>query len=74
MITCKDLVDLLSAYVDGELDGTTARRLEEHLRDCRECEAFLNTFRKTRALAREAAEATMPPELRARLQRFFRET
>ncbi len=73
MVTCKDLVDLLSEYTDGELDRATARRLEKHLRGCRECTAFLNTFRKTRAMTREAAEAAMPPELRARLRRFLRD-
>ncbi len=73
MMTCKDLVDLLSEYVDGELDRATARRLEQHLRGCVECTAFLNTFRKTRAMTREAAEAAMPPELRARLRRFLRD-
>ncbi len=73
MITCKDLVDLLSDYVDGELDWATARRLKKHLRGCVDCTAFLNTFRKTRAMTREAAEAAMPPELRARLRRFLRD-
>ncbi len=73
MITCKDLVDLLSGYVDGELDPATARQLEEHLRDCVDCTAFLNTFRKTRAMTPEAAEAAMPQELRARLLCFLRD-
>lgn len=73
MMTCKDLVDLLSEYVDGELDRATARRLERHLRGCVECTAFLNTFRNTRAMTREAAQAAMPQELRARLRRFLRD-
>ena len=73
MMTCKDLVDLLSEYVDGELDPATARQLEEHLRGCVECTAFLNTFRKIRSMTRESVEAAMPAELRARLRRFVRD-
>ncbi len=73
MMTCKGLVDLLSEYVDGELDRATGRRLEQHLRGCVECTAFLKTFRKTRAMTREAAEAAMPQELRMRLRRFLRD-
>ncbi|MBI4496109.1 MAG: zf-HC2 domain-containing protein [Deltaproteobacteria bacterium] len=73
MMTCKDLVDLLSEYVDGELDAATARQLEEHLRDCVDCKAFLDTFRRARTMTRAAVETAMPVELRARLRRFLRD-
>ncbi len=73
MMTCKDLVDLLSDYVDGQLDPAAARRLERHLRGCADCTAFLNTFRKMQRMTRAAAQAAMPEELRARLRRFQRE-
>ena len=73
MMTCKDLVDLLSEYVDGELAPPTARLLEKHLRGCKDCSAFLNTLRRTRTMTRAAVEAAMPAELRTRLRRFLRD-
>ncbi len=73
MMTCQDLVDLLSEYVDRELDPAAARQLEDHLRGCDDCTAFLNTFRRTRTMTRAAVEAAMPAEPRARLRRFVRD-
>ncbi|OGC00482.1 MAG: hypothetical protein A3G35_09110 [candidate division NC10 bacterium RIFCSPLOWO2_12_FULL_66_18] len=72
MITCREMVDLLSDYVDGHLEPTLARQLEAHLRGCTECTAFLRTFKETLALAKEAACEEMPEELKVRLRDFLR--
>ena len=74
MITCREMVDLLSEYVDGHLDPALARQLEAHLRGCTECTAFLRTFRTTQALTKEAACQEMPVELKVRLRAFLRNT
>ena len=74
MITCREMVDLLSDYVDGHLERALARRLKAHLRGCSECTAFLRTFRTTQALTKEAACQEMPAELKVRLRSFLRAT
>lgn len=73
MLRCRDIVELLGEYLDGELDLATAEALTAHLADCQECTAFLNTYRGTVRAARQLTESDLPPQLRERLLRFLRE-
>jgi anti-sigma factor RsiW len=72
-LTCRQLVNMLSDYVDGELPPTLQRRLEAHLEGCTPCTAFLQTFKQTQTLAQSLHDEDMPPELRQRLRSFLRE-
>lgn len=44
---CRKMFAALSQYVDGDLDASFCKELEEHMRGCDPCEAFLATLRKT---------------------------
>ena len=70
-MTCKDVIEILSDYLEEALGPDTIARLEQHLRDCPPCVAYLNTFRKSRELAGEASQVAMPPEMRQRLRSFL---
>jgi len=70
-MTCKDAIELFSDYLEAAVDAEALARLEEHLRDCPPCVAYLNTFRRSRELAREASQVEMPPELKRRLRQFL---
>jgi anti-sigma factor (TIGR02949 family) len=72
-IGCREVVDLLVDYLDGELGAETVKGLEEHLSGCDSCTAFLNTYRKTIALSQKLKYGDIPPELRKRLRDFLRE-
>ena len=39
-LTCAAVMDVLSAYVDGDIDRTVAARVEAHVSQCRQCERF----------------------------------
>lgn len=39
-LRCREVLALLADYVDGELDGPTTDRVNEHLRGCDACEKF----------------------------------
>ncbi len=71
--TCREVFDLLSDYVDGELAREEHEALSRHLGACPPCEQFLKTFQKTRDLCRESLFEEMPDEMRSRLRSFFRE-
>lgn len=43
-IRCMQVLDHLSAYLDGELDAATVDKIEEHLRGCNWCEQFGREF------------------------------
>ena len=73
MSTCKELVELLADYLEGQLPPEVAREIDQHLADCPPCLNFLKTYRATTHLIREVACEDIPPEVGERLQRFLRE-
>ena len=72
-MTCQDVIEILSDYLEEALGPAAIERLEQHLRDCAPCVAYLNTFRKSRELAGEASQVAMPPEMTQRLRSFLSE-
>lgn len=70
--TCKDSIELLLEYLDGELNGELRARLEEHLGGCSPCEDFLKSYKATPTLCRKALAREMPREVAAKLTDFLR--
>ncbi|CAN5581762.1 hypothetical protein BH09PLA1_BH09PLA1_04980 [soil metagenome] len=54
MITCRELIDFLDDYIDGTMSAPQRRAVHEHLRVCRDCVNYLNSYRATIALGRDA--------------------
>ena len=73
MTCCKECVDLLYDYLEGELDPESNARLEEHFADCPPCIAFLNTYKSVTNLSRKAlADIEMPEMVQVKLQEFLK--
>ena len=70
-MTCRELIDLLADYLDSTLSQAAVVELEDHLAKCAECQAYLNTYRSTKALAAQAGSVEMPAEMRRRLSEFL---
>jgi anti-sigma factor RsiW len=68
---CKECVDLLGDYVEGNLPADRARALEDHLSLCPPCITFVRTYRATRKLCRSALAREMPSELAHSLSAFL---
>jgi anti-sigma factor RsiW len=66
-MTCRELVELLIDFVSDELPPESRTRIEQHLRRCPPCEAYLDSYRATIRLTRQLPCAPIPPELKARL-------
>jgi anti-sigma factor (TIGR02949 family) len=64
-VTCEELIEFLHAYLDGELAEDRRRLFERHLERCPSCVAYLDSYRRTIALARDSAAPgdPEPPEL-----------
>jgi anti-sigma factor RsiW len=45
--TCKQIADLLLAYINDELSPYRRRSFKAHLRACPDCVRFLRTYKKT---------------------------
>ncbi|MCH8157257.1 MAG: zf-HC2 domain-containing protein [Nitrospinae bacterium] len=72
MICCKECLELLCDYLDGELDSKVSASLEEHFEDCPPCIAFVNTYKSTTHLCRTTLKNVEIPEVvQARLKEFI---
>jgi anti-sigma factor RsiW len=72
-LSCQELVELLTDYLEGRLSPGEKARFEEHLTICEGCQTYLDQMRQTiRALGR-LTEETIPPDARAELLQAFRQ-
>lgn len=72
MICCKECLELLCDYLDGELDPKVSSSLEEHFQDCPPCIAFVNTYKSTTDLCRTTLkDVDIPEAVQARLKEFI---
>jgi anti-sigma factor RsiW len=46
-LTCQELIDFIAAYLDGELSDEEKHRFDDHLRVCRACVDYLDSYRET---------------------------
>ena len=74
MICCKECLDLLYDYLEGELDSETTQSLEEHFEDCPPCISFLNTYKSTTNICRETlSQIEIPQAVRDSLLKVLNE-
>ncbi len=64
---CKDMLAVLSEYVDGEVDETMCAEIDRHLAECGNCRIVVDTLRKTIVLYREYAHEEVPAGAKDRL-------
>jgi len=72
-MTCEEAIAVLDDYLEAVLGPDALASLEQHLRDCPPCVAYLNTYRRTREVAAGASRVAMPEEMKERLRRFLLE-
>ncbi|MEU0496702.1 zf-HC2 domain-containing protein [Mycobacterium sp. NPDC006124] len=71
-LDCRELVELVTAYLDGALDPDTRARFDLHLLGCDGCENYLQQFRVTvRTLG--TIHDDVEPQFRHRLMEAFRD-
>ena len=69
-LTCRELVELVSDYLDGALPDAERMRFEAHVAACEGCDRYVEQIRTTIALTGEARALEERPELRALLGAF----
>jgi anti-sigma factor RsiW len=72
LITCRQLVELVTDYVEGALDRRTRSRFERHISDCPHCTAYLEQIRETIRLTGMLREDQLEPQARDELLAAFR--
>jgi predicted anti-sigma-YlaC factor YlaD len=71
-MTCKELVELVTAYLDGALDTETEAHLVDHLAMCEGCEEYLDQFRQTICALGDLPAETLPGDMRSALLKVIR--
>ena len=68
---CRQVIDKISDYLDGELDPELVRELERHLEHCEDCRVVVDTTHKTVEIFYNTEPAALPEDVRGRLNQMF---
>lgn len=67
-LTCRELIEFLSAYVEGELAADERARFDAHLAECPYCVDYLHGYRESVRLGKAAlADESIPDDVPAEL-------
>ncbi|HTQ67406.1 MAG TPA: zf-HC2 domain-containing protein [Solirubrobacteraceae bacterium] len=72
-MSCRELVTLVTEYLEGSLAARDRRRFERHIRGCDGCTAYLEQMRDTIRLAGSLRESDVSPQARRELLAAFRD-
>ena len=65
---CRQLLNSLSDYLDGDLQQELCDEIELHMKDCENCRIVVDTLSKTISLYQTSSEpAVVPDDVRQRL-------
>jgi anti-sigma factor RsiW len=70
---CNELVELVTAYLDGALDPDARARFDMHLTECEGCENYLQQFRETVRTVGKIGNDELDPAFRSRLLEAFKD-
>ncbi len=71
-MSCRELVQLVTDYLEGALSDKDRRRFEAHLELCDGCATYLEQIRETVAVSGELREESLEPDARDALLDTFR--
>jgi len=72
-VTCQEVVELVSDYLDQALPPEEASLFEQHVNFCDGCDRYLDPLRSTVATVGRVTEQEVPEETRGKLLAAFRE-
>jgi anti-sigma factor RsiW len=71
-ITCRQFVELVTDYLEDQLDQVTRRRFETHVAGCPGCARYVDQMRETRRVLGRVRLASISADARAQLMAAFR--
>lgn len=71
--TCKEVVELTTAYAEGAMSAEQMSQFEMHLNFCDGCFTFVEQIRTTAAVAGRLSEEQIPEATKANLLAAFRD-
>src|SRR6266566_10019341 len=73
MYACREVVELVSEYLEGAMTPEQMTRFELHLNLCDGCSSFLEQIRTTAELVRSVSVEEIPEEMKTKLLAAFRD-
>ena len=71
-LSCQELVELVTDYLEGALSPADLRRFEEHIAGCDGCTEYLAQFRRTIELTGTLTPDDLSPAAESELAGVFR--
>jgi anti-sigma factor RsiW len=71
-LTCRDVVELVTGYLEGELPEAERVRFETHIAGCEHCTAYLMQMRETIAVVGRIGPGDLDPAVERDLLAAFR--
>ena len=72
-LTCKEVVEIVTDYLEGALSPEDRARFEQHLAVCDGCTYYVEQMRETIRLSGKVTEDQIPVAQRERLLEAFRD-
>jgi anti-sigma factor RsiW len=72
-LTCQELVELVTAYLENALSENERTRLEQHLATCDGCDRYVEQMRQTIQALGTLQERDITPDAQEKLLNVFRE-
>jgi anti-sigma factor RsiW len=72
-MSCKELVEVITEYLEGTLPPAERARFEQHLAECPGCQTYLEQMRLTIRTLGRLTEESLPSAARQELLKAFRD-
>jgi anti-sigma factor RsiW len=72
-LSCKELVELVTEYLEDSLSPAERARFDAHLGDCEGCHTYLEQMRQTISALGTIEEETLPEEAKRILLEAYRD-
>jgi anti-sigma factor RsiW len=72
-MTCRELVELVTEYLEGTLSAEESERFQQHLSICPGCQAYIEQMRSTIGALGSLSEESIDPRARDALLAAFRD-
>jgi len=72
-LTCQELVELVTEYLEGKLPAAKRAQFDEHLAVCPGCRIFVEQMRQTIRAVGKLTQESIRPEIRQELVQIFQD-
>lgn len=71
MVSCEDVLNELSNFIDDDIDPTLKVEIENHLKNCRRCSVLHDSLRKVLVVVGDERTFEIPVGFSERLHAFI---